>query len=89
MYATRLTAKRVSENLLGRETLTNPVEQRQAGLLTRRSVSLQHVGRPLLTTYEVMELDPQKEILRLGGIKSLLADKVDYRSDWDFAQRKG
>jgi type IV secretory pathway TraG/TraD family ATPase VirD4 len=51
-------------------------------------VVLQHVGRPLLTTDEVMELAPQKEIIRLGGIKPILADKVDYRRDWDF-QRKG
>jgi type IV secretion system protein VirD4 len=84
-----LTAKRISENMLGRETLTNPVEQRQAGLLGRRSVALQHVGRPLLTTDEMMELDPRKEIVRLGGCKPILADKVDYRSDWDFQQQKG
>ena len=64
------------------------MEQRQAGLLGCRSVVLQHVGRPLLTTDEVMELAPQKEIIRLGGIKPILADKVDYRRDWDF-QRKG
>jgi type IV secretion system protein VirD4 len=84
-----LTAKRLSENLLGRETLANPVEQRQAGVLGRRSVSMQHVGRPLLTTDEVMELDPQKEIIRLGGIKPILAEKVDYRTDWEFQRRKG
>ena len=84
-----LTARRLSENLLGRETLANPVEQRQAGLLGRRSVALQHVGRPLLTTDEVMDLDPHKEIVRLGGIKPILADKVDYRTDWDFQCAKG
>ncbi len=84
-----LTAKRISENMLGRETLTNPVEQRQAGLIGRRSVSMQHMGRSLLTTDEVMELDAQKEIVRLGGIKPILADKVNYRTDWDFQQQKG
>ena len=65
------------------------MEQRQAGLLGRRSVALQHVGRPLLTTDEMMELDPRKEIVRLGGCKPILADKVDYRSDWDFQQQNG
>ncbi len=84
-----LTAKRISENMLGRATLTNPVEQRQAGLIGRRSVSMQHMGRSLLTTDEVMELDAQKEIVRLGGIKPILADKVNYRTDGDFQQQKG
>jgi type IV secretion system protein VirD4 len=81
-----LTAKRISENLMGRGTLEHPVESRQAGVLGRQSVSLQHVGRSLLTTDEVMELDARKEIVRKSGVKPILADKVDYRTDGEFQQ---
>jgi type IV secretion system protein VirD4 len=83
-----LTAKRMSENLMGRGTITNPVEQWQAGGLGRRSVSVQHVARPLLTTDEVMELPAQKEIVRLSGVKPILCDKVNYRVDAAFAGRR-
>ena len=76
-----LTAKRISENLMGKGTMDHPVEQRQGGILGQRSVSLQHVARPLLTTDEVMELDPQYEILRMSGVKPILCRKVDYRRE--------
>jgi len=82
-----LTAKRISENLMGRGTIEHPVESRQAGLLGRRSVSMQHVARALLTTDEVMELDPHMEILRLSGIKPIVCEKVDYRTDRAFRGR--
>jgi type IV secretion system protein VirD4 len=82
-----LTAKRISENLMGRGTIDHPVESRQDGLLGRHSVSLQHVARPLLTTDEVMELDPRLAILRRSGVKPILATKVNYRVDPEFQQR--
>jgi type IV secretion system protein VirD4 len=83
-----LTAKRISENLMGRGTMAHPVESRQEGLLGPRSVSLQHVARPLLTTDEVMELDPRFELVRLGGLKPILCRKVDYLTDPEFAGRR-
>jgi type IV secretion system protein VirD4 len=52
-------------------------------------VSLQHVARPLLTTDEVMELDPRQEMVRVSGVKPILCDKVNYRVDWEFAERRG
>jgi type IV secretory pathway TraG/TraD family ATPase VirD4 len=73
--------------MLGEGTVSHPVEQHQGGLLGRRSVSYQHVARGLLTADELMELDPAKEILHCGGIKPVLADKLDYRTDPVFADR--
>jgi type IV secretion system protein VirD4 len=83
-----LTAKRISENLMGRGTIEHPVASRQAGMLGRGSVSFQHVGRPLLTTDEVMELPPHLEIVRLSGMKPVLCRKVNYRVDREFQRRK-
>jgi type IV secretion system protein VirD4 len=83
-----LTAKRISENLMGRGTVSNPVESRQARLMGQHSVSLQHVARPLLFTDEVMELDPRMQIVRLSGCKPILAEKVNYRVDEDFQDRR-
>ncbi len=82
-----LTAKRISETLLGRGTIEHPVESRQAGLWGRRSVSMQHVARPLLTTDEVMELDARLEIVRLSGVKPIVCEKVDDRTDRAFHGR--
>jgi type IV secretion system protein VirD4 len=82
-----LTAKRISENLMGRGTVEHPVESRQAGLLGRRSVSMQHVARPLLTTDEVMELDARLEIVRLSGCKPILCEKANYLTDREFRGR--
>jgi type IV secretion system protein VirD4 len=82
-----LTAKRISDNLVGRGTLENTVESRQAGLMGQRSVSFQHVGRPLLTCDEVMELPAHLEIVRVSGCKPILATKVNYRTDRYFQRR--
>jgi type IV secretion system protein VirD4 len=82
-----LTARRISENLMGRGTVDHPVESRQGGVLGRRSVSMQHVARPLLTTDEVMELDPGLEIVRVSGCKPILCNKVNYLTDREFRGR--
>src|SRR5216683_2903893 len=65
-----LTAERISTTILGRGTMEHPVASRQSGLLGRQSVSFQHVGRPLLTTDEVMELDPRLQLVRVSGVKT-------------------
>jgi type IV secretory pathway TraG/TraD family ATPase VirD4 len=67
--------------MLGDQTVVNPVEQRQAGLSGRRSVSYQQVGRQQLTHDEVYELPKHLEIIRVGGMKPILAEKIDYRDD--------
>src|SRR5262249_6335957 len=81
------TAKRFSDNLMGRGTVGHPVESRQAGVLGRRSVSFQHVARPLLTTDEVMALDPAVEMLRVSGVRPIRCTAVDYLTDREFRGR--
>ena len=72
------TAERISRYLLGDATLAHPVASRQDGPLGGGSVSYQHVGRPLLTTDEVMSLDPSKVLVRRTGNKPMLLDKLGY-----------
>jgi len=81
-----LTAERISTTILGRGTIEHPVESKQEGLFGQRSVSFQHVARSLLTTDEVMELDPRFQIVRLG-VKPILCRKVDYLTDPYFQRR--
>lgn len=85
--ANDLTAKRLSDNLMGRGTLEHQVESRQGGLLGRHATSYQHVARALLTPDELMELAPHLAILRKSGMKPILATKVDYRTDREFRGR--
>jgi type IV secretion system protein VirD4 len=82
-----LTAKRISENLMGRSTIDHPVASHQGGLMGQGSVSYQHVARALLTTDEVMELDPHWQIIRTSGCKPILCRKVNYRRDREFQGR--
>lgn len=76
------TAKRLSENMTGRGTVVNPVHQHEGGMSGRHSVSVQHVARALLTPDELMELDPEKVLLRMSGVKPILVNKVDYEDDF-------
>ena len=80
------TARRITDRLMGEGTVSHPVEQHQGGLLGRRSTSYGHVGRALLTHDELMELPAQLEILRIAGLKPILATKIDYRTDPAFAR---
>jgi type IV secretion system protein VirD4 len=83
-----LTAKRISQNLLGEGTIEQPViHQGGSGLQANASTTYQFHGRPLLTPDEVMELDPQLEIIRISGVKPILAQKLDYRTDVNLKQR--
>ena len=74
-----LTAKRISENLLGRSTVDTVGTSQSSGLMGRRSVSTHAVARPLLTTDEVMALPADQEIVQVGGLHPILAQKCDYR----------
>lgn len=77
-----LTARRISENLLGVATVETPVPQQSPVLGMRRSVSMGHHTRPLLTVDEVMSLGPDAEIIKVKGMRHpILAQKFDYRED--------
>ncbi len=51
------------------------------------STTYQFHGRPLLTPDEVMDLDRAYEIIRVTGVKPILAQKIDYRSDVNLRRR--
>src|SRR5215813_15274477 len=79
-----LTAKRISQNLLGESTVEQPVvHQGGTGMQSSASTTYQFHGRPLLTPDELMELGPDEEIIRVSGakLKPIVAQKLDYRSD--------
>ena len=80
-----LTAHRIADRLMGEGTVSNPTEQHQGGFLGRRSTSYGHVGRPLVTHDEMMELPAHLQIIRMKGLKPILAQKIDYRTDHAFA----
>ena len=80
-----LTARRIADRLMGEGTVSNPTEQHQGGLLGRRSTSYGHVGRAMVTHDEMMELPAHLQIIRMKGLKPILATKIDYRTDHAFA----
>jgi type IV secretion system protein VirD4 len=83
-----LTAKRISQNLLGESTVEQPVvHQGGSGVQTNASTTYQFHGRPLLTPDEVMDLPPDLEIIRVSGCKPILAQKLDYRVDPQLKRR--
>lgn len=82
-----LTAHRIADRLMGEGTVSSPTEQHQGGLLGRRSTSYGHVGRPMVTHDEMMELPAHLQIIRVKGLKPILATKIDYRTDHAFAGR--
>jgi type IV secretion system protein VirD4 len=91
--ANDLTAKRISEHFLGEQTVENPVAQQSPVIGHRRSVSLQHTGRRLLTTDELMGLNPRQLMIWYQNFQGedrtypILAYKPDYRTDPAFAGR--
>jgi type IV secretion system protein VirD4 len=83
-----LTAKRISQNLLGESTVEQPVvHEGGSGLQSNASTTYQFHGRPLLTPDELMELDQRLEIVRVSGCKPILAQKLDYRTDVNLRRR--
>jgi type IV secretion system protein VirD4 len=49
------------------------------------SFSKQHTGRPLLTPDEVRNLPQSWELLFLAGLRPIVADKLRYYADPEFA----
>jgi len=83
-----LTAKRISQNILGESTVEQPVvHQGSSGMQANASTTYQYHGRPLMTPDELMELDDTLEIIRVSGYKPILAHKLDYRSDVNLRRR--
>lgn len=82
-----LTAKRISENMLGAGTVETPVAQQSPVLGWRKSVSMGHHGRALLTADELMSLPRHQEVMQIEGMKPILAEKVDYRRESAFRGR--
>jgi type IV secretion system protein VirD4 len=80
-------AKLVSD-LLGQETLvfetmSRAIDAQETGL----SYGQQHVGRPLLTPDEVRTLPASRQLLFLAGQRPIVADKLAYFADREFAGR--
>ncbi len=77
---------RVISDLLGQETvvfqtMARSLDSDRSGL----SFSQQHVGRPLLTPDEVRNLPSQAQLLFLAGQRPVIAQKLRYFSDPEFA----
>lgn len=78
-------AKMVSD-LLGSETVvfqtaSRALDSEKSGL----SYSGHHTGRPLITPDEVRNLGPDLELLFLAGTRPILAQKLRYYADREFA----
>jgi len=82
-----LTAKRISENMLGMGTVETPVAQQSPVLGWRKSVSMGHHGRALLTADELMSLPRQQEVILVEGLKPILAEKANYLVESAFQGR--
>ncbi|MGU3392429.1 type IV secretory system conjugative DNA transfer family protein [Sphingomonas sp. M1A8_2b] len=80
-------AKLVSD-LLGQETVVFETMSRALdGEGTGITCGQQHVGRPLLTPDEVRTLSPDRQLLFLAAQRPLIATKLRYYADREFAGR--
>ena len=77
---------RLVSDLLGQETvvfqtMSHALDSEKSGL----SFSDQHTGRALLTPDEVRNLPQSRELLFLAGLRPIVADKLRYYDDPEFA----
>jgi type IV secretion system protein VirD4 len=77
---------RLVSSLLGQETIifetvNIALDAQESGL----SFGAQHVGRPLLTPDEVRTLRPDLQLLLLAGQRPIVANKIAYYADREFA----
>jgi type IV secretion system protein VirD4 len=77
---------RLVSDLLGQETvvfqtISHALDSEKSGL----SFSEQHTGRALLTPDEVRNLPQNRELLFLAGLRPIVADKLRYYADPEFA----
>jgi type IV secretion system protein VirD4 len=82
-----VTAKRLRENFLGKETVEQPVLSKQPGLVQRPSVSYQQVGRALMTPDELRAMHPRAAIVYRTGLRPILCGKANCLTDPDYAGR--
>ena len=79
---------RLVSDLLGQETvmfetMSRALDAEETGI----SFGVQHVGRPLLTPDEVRTLRPDLQLLFLAGQRPIVATKLAYHADREFAGR--
>lgn len=77
---------RLVSDLLGQETvvfetMSRAIDAEESGI----SFGVQHVGRPLLTPDEVRTLRPDLQLLFLAGQRPIVAAKLAYHADREFA----
>ena len=77
---------RLVSDLLGQETvvfqtMSRALDSERSGL----SFAEHHTGRPLLTPDEVRNLPQHRELLFLAGLRPIVADKLRYYADREFA----
>jgi len=85
------TAKRISDSLGTATELRaqrNYAGHRLAPWLAHVMVSRQETPRPLLTPGEVMQLDPDEELLMVAGTPPIRAKKLRYYQDRNFTDRR-
>ena len=65
------------------ETMSRALDAEHSGI----TFGQQHVGRPLLTPDEVRTLSPDRQLLFLAGQRPVIAAKLRYYADREFAGR--
>jgi len=85
--ANDLTAKRISENLLDTMTIEREVVSYQGWTKRRGTTSTQQHARQLMTTGEVMKMNPEELLLFVGGYPAFKAKQVRWYQDPVFKAR--
>lgn len=74
------TLKDISENWLGKATISMQTEGRSRGQSESYSQNMQRLGRELMTTSEITTMPGDKCILQLRGLPPFLSPKYDLKS---------
>mgnify|MGYP000105105377 FL=1 len=88
------TLKDISENWLGKATISMQTEGRSRGQSESYSQNMQRLGRELMTTSEITTMPGDKCILQLRGLPPFLSPKYDlkkhpnYKYTAEFDKRK-
>lgn len=72
-------AKDISENWLGKATISMQTEGRNRGQSESYSQNMQRLGRELMTTSEITTMPGDKCILQLRGLPPFLSPKYDLK----------
>ena len=73
------TIKEISENWLGKATISMQTEGRSRGQSESYSQNMQRLGRELMTTSEITTMPGDKCILQLRGLPPFLSPKYDLK----------